>query len=59
MDQLKKCDPDVFMQMVNALVARGNRIDTQDKIDELLRQAHLLAVNAGLYADQNVREPAP
>lgn len=59
MDQMSKCDPAVFMQMVNALVARGNRIDSQERIDELMRQAHALALDAIRYADQNVREPAP
>lgn len=61
MEQLKKCDPTVFIQMVNALVARGNRIDSPERVEELMALAHKLAVETADYSAKYVadRESAP
>lgn len=58
-EDLKKADPFVFIQMVHALVARGNRIDTEERVQELLATAHKLAIDTSLYGAQHCARATP
>jgi len=52
-NDLGKVDRTLFMGVVRAMIARGNRIDAPERVDELLVQAHGIAVQVANYADQH------